>query len=138
LASRIRVLGTGRSDKNDPNDLSMAIAALRTPGLCQLRPTDHTEVLRLPARRNIDIGKHPTRVVCRLHNALMALAPGGIAKELNASDVVALFEGIEPATPVGQARRPGRRAAGGPAPGRRLPDPPAAVREPGLLRPQVR
>jgi len=33
LASRVRVLGTGRSDKNDPNDaLSVAIAALRSPG----------------------------------------------------------------------------------------------------------
>ncbi len=32
LASRVRVLGTGRSDKNDPNDaLSVAIAALRSP-----------------------------------------------------------------------------------------------------------
>ena len=31
LASRVRVLGTGRSDKNDPNDaLSVAIAALRS------------------------------------------------------------------------------------------------------------
>jgi transposase len=34
LAARIRVLGTGRSDKNDPDDaLSVAIAALRTPAL---------------------------------------------------------------------------------------------------------
>ena len=34
LASRIRVLGTGRSDKNDPNDaLSVAVAALRAPAL---------------------------------------------------------------------------------------------------------
>ena len=34
LASRVRVLGTGRSNKNDPNDaLSVAIAALRSPGL---------------------------------------------------------------------------------------------------------
>jgi len=32
LASRIRVLGTGRSDKNDPNDaLSVAIAARPGP-----------------------------------------------------------------------------------------------------------
>ena len=32
LASRIRVLATGRSNKNDPNDaLSVAIAALRAP-----------------------------------------------------------------------------------------------------------
>lgn len=34
LASRVRVLATGRSNKNDPNDaVSVAIAALRSPGL---------------------------------------------------------------------------------------------------------
>ena len=33
LASRVRVLGTGKSDKNDPNDArSVAIAALRVTG----------------------------------------------------------------------------------------------------------
>ena len=48
LASRVRVLGTGRSDKNDPNDaLSVAIAALRSPGLRSVEPADHREVLRL-------------------------------------------------------------------------------------------
>ena len=105
LASRVRVLGTGRSDKNDPNDaLSVAIAALRTPALRLVRGADHGEVLRLLAKRNIDIGSHRTRVVCRLHNALMELAPGGIAKELNASDAVTLLASIEPATPVEQTR----------------------------------
>jgi hypothetical protein len=105
LASRIRVLGTGRSDKNDPNDaLSVAVAALRTPTLREVRPADHAEVLRLLAKRNIDIGSHRTRVVCRLHNAVMELTPGGIAKELYASDAVALLDRIEPATPVHQVR----------------------------------
>jgi transposase len=105
LASRVRVLGTGRSDKNDPNDaLSVAVAALRTPALRPVRGADHGEVLRLLAKRNIDIGKHRTRVVCRLHNAVMELAPGGIAKELNASDAVALLASITPATPVEQTR----------------------------------
>ena len=113
LASRIRVLGTGRSDKNDPNDaLSVAVAALRAPALRQVVAADHAEVLRLLAKRNIDIGNHRTRVVCRLHNLLMELAPGGIAKELNASDAVALLERVEPATPVEAGPpRPGRRAA---------------------------
>ena len=33
LASRARLLSTGRSNKNDPNDaLSVAVAALRSPG----------------------------------------------------------------------------------------------------------
>jgi transposase len=105
LASRIRVLGTGRSDKNDPNDaLSVAIAALRAPSLREVAPADHAQVLRLLAKRNIDIGKHRTRVVCRLHNQLMELSPGGIAKELNASDAVAFLEGVQPARPVEQAR----------------------------------
>jgi transposase len=97
--------GTGRSDNNDRNDaLSVAIAALRTPGLHPVRGADHSEVLRLLAKRTIDIGNHRTRVVCRLHNMLMELAPGGIAKELNASDAVALLAAIEPANPVEQTR----------------------------------
>jgi len=105
LASRVRVLGTGRSDKNDLNDaLSVAIAALRARSLREVAPADHAQVLRLLAKRNIDIGKHRTRVVCRLHNLLMELSPGGIAKELNASDAVALLERVRPATPVEGAR----------------------------------
>ena len=105
LASRIRVLGTGRSDKNDPNDaLSVAIAALRAAALREVVAADHGQVLRLLAKRNIDIGNHRTRVVCRLHNLVMELSPGGIVKELNASDAVALLECVQPATPVEAAR----------------------------------
>ena len=53
LASRVRVLGTGRSDKNDPNDArSVAIAALRAPTLRPVRVEDHATVLRLLAKRN--------------------------------------------------------------------------------------
>jgi transposase len=105
LAARIRVLGSGRSDKNDPNDaLSVAIAALRTPALREVVAAEHSEVLRLLAKRNIDIGNHRTRVVCRLHNLLMELAPGGIAKELNVSDAVALLDRVAPTTPAEVAR----------------------------------
>jgi transposase len=105
LASRVRVLGTGRSNKNDPNDArSVAIAALRAPALRSVAVADHPEVLRLLAKRNLDIGSHRTRVVCRLHAALAALAPGGIAKELNASDAVELLGRIQPTTPVEQTR----------------------------------
>jgi transposase len=105
LVSRVRVLATGRSDKTDPNDaLSVAVAALRAPALREVRAADHAEILRLLAKRNIDIGSHRTRVVCRLHQVLMELVPGGIAKELNASDAIRLLERIEPASPVEQAR----------------------------------
>ncbi len=48
LASRVRVLGTGRSEKNDPNDaFSVAVAALRSDGLRRVEPADHTEIMRL-------------------------------------------------------------------------------------------
>jgi transposase len=105
LASRVRVLGTGRSDKNDPNDArSVAIAALRAPSLRSVEVADHAEVLRLLAKRNLDIGSHRTRVVCRLHAALAELVPGGISKELNASDAIELLAGVQPASPVEQTR----------------------------------
>jgi hypothetical protein len=47
------VLGTGKSDKNDHSDAdSVAIAAIRSPGLRAVQPADHAEVLRLLAKRN--------------------------------------------------------------------------------------
>ena len=74
LASRVRVLGTGRSNKNDPNDaLSVAVAALRSRDLRRVVPVGHSEILRLLAKRNTDIGAQRTRVVCRLHALLAEL-----------------------------------------------------------------
>ena len=105
LASRVRVLGTGKSDKNDPNDArSVAIAALRSPGLRSVQTADHAEVLRLLAKRNQDIGSLRTKLVCRLHAVISSLAPGGIAKELNASDANGLLEAFEPSSPVETTR----------------------------------
>ena len=105
LASRVRVLGTGRSDKTDPNDArSVAIAALRAPGLRSVQTADHVEVLRLLAKANQDIGDLRTKLVNRLHNVIAALAPGGIAKELNASDADVLLGRFEPSTPVEYTR----------------------------------
>ena len=105
LASRVRVLGTGRSNKNDPNDaLSVAIAALRSPGLRSVEPANHREVLRLLAKRNHEIGRLRNMVISRLHAALANLSPGGISKELNASDAVRLLGAFDPMTPVEQTR----------------------------------
>ena len=105
LASRIRVLATNRSNKNDPNDAhSIAIAALRAPMLRSVERADHGEVLRLLAKRNMDIGNHRTRVVCRLHALLAELAPGGIAKEMYVSDADVLMAKLYPETPAQQMR----------------------------------
>jgi hypothetical protein len=47
--------------------------------------------------------KHRTRLVCRLHAPLAELAPGGIAKEMNAFDADRLLAGCSPAPPSSQA-----------------------------------
>jgi transposase len=74
LAPRVRLLGTGRSDKNDRNDArSVAIAALRAPELVPVRVEDHATVLRLLASRNTQLGSAYNKTACRLH----ALCPGG-------------------------------------------------------------
>lgn len=65
----------------------------------------HSEVLRLLAKRNTDIGNQRTRVVCRLYALVAELSAGGIAKEINASDVDRFLEGIDAATPAEQVRR---------------------------------
>ena len=48
MASRVRLLGSGKSQKTDPNDArSVAIAALSHPGLPRVAAEKHSQVLRL-------------------------------------------------------------------------------------------
>jgi transposase len=105
LAARVRVLGTGRSNKNDPNDArSVAVAALRAPRLASVARADHAGVLRLLAKRNTDLGRARNRSACRLHALLAELVPGGIAKQINAASAERLLGGVTPASPVEVAR----------------------------------
>jgi transposase len=105
LAARTRVLGTGRSNKNDLNDaLSVAVTALRTCDLRRVRSVGNSEVLRLLSKRNSDIGRQRSRVASRLHALLVELAPGGIARELNVSNASAFLASITPETAVEQIR----------------------------------
>jgi transposase len=105
LASRVRVLATGRSNKNDPNDAhSIAIAALRAPALRTVQPADHGEVLRLLSKRNSDLGRQRSRVICRLHSLLAELVPGGIAKEMYVSDAEELLATVRPDSPAQHMR----------------------------------
>jgi transposase len=105
LASRVRLLGTGRSEKNDPNDArSVAIAALRAPVLTPVRVEDHATVLRLLARRHSQIAWARNKSVCRLHALVCELVAGGIAKEVVVSQALALLEDFEPAGAVGRER----------------------------------
>jgi transposase len=105
LAARIRVLSSGRSDKNDPNGArSVALAALRAPGLAEVRAEDHATVLRMLAKRHNDLGRLSDKVANRLHAMLCELVPGGIAKEMSHFKARALLERTRPHSAVALER----------------------------------
>ena len=105
LAARVRVLGSSRSNKNDPNDArSVAIAALRAPNIAEVRPADHASVLRLLARRHRQLTSSRTRTACRLHALLADLIPGGSAPKLKADRAQKILDAMTVTTPVEQTR----------------------------------
>jgi transposase len=105
LAARTRLLGSGRSNKNDPNDaLSVAVTALRHRDLRAVRAAGHSELLRLLAKRHRDLSNQRTRMVARLHALAVELSPGGIAKKLNSTDAAKFLAAITPSDPVAQLR----------------------------------
>ena len=106
LASRVRLLGSGKSDKNDPNDArSVAIAALRQPGLAVVRREDHTQVLRMLAKRHLELTSLRTQAACRLHAVLTQLRPGGMGRRLSAKQASRMLQGLRIVDPVGEQRR---------------------------------
>ncbi|MEO6654391.1 MAG: transposase [Ilumatobacteraceae bacterium] len=95
LAARVRVLGTGRSQKNDPNDArSFAIAALRSDRLAQVRPDDHARVLRLVVKRHRGLARLRAKHCTRLHALLLELAAGGIASEMTVTKARGLLKQV--------------------------------------------
>lgn len=83
LASRVRVLGSGRSQKNDPNDArSIAIAALRSDRLQVVTADDHPRVLRMLVKRHRDMARLRTIHCSRLHALLGEMVPGGVRSEI--------------------------------------------------------
>ena len=85
LSARVRVLDSTRSQKNDANDArSVAIVALRNPGLRVVTPEDHVAVLRMLAKRHKQLGlaSLKTQAAARLHAVLAQLIPGGLGKEM--------------------------------------------------------
>jgi transposase len=105
LAARVRLLATGDTNKNDPNDArSVAVAALRSPELRAVQAEDHAAVMKVWAKRHRDLARHRSRVVCRLHAVLCDLVPGGIAGEISAAQAIRLLENVGPVGAVAAAR----------------------------------
>jgi transposase len=106
LASRIRVLSSGKSNKNDRNDArSVAIAALRRDGLAEVKREDEAAVLRMLAKRHRELTSLRTQAVCRLHAILAVLRPGGMGHRLSAKQASRMLQGIGGLDTVGEHRR---------------------------------
>jgi transposase len=105
LAARVRLLATGDSNKNDPNDArSVAVAALRSCDLRVVQAEDHAAVMKMWAKRHRDLARQHTRVACRLHAVLCDLVAGGIAGEISPAQATDLLADIEPQGAVAVAR----------------------------------
>jgi transposase len=105
LAARVRVLSSGRVNKNDPNDArAVAVAALSSPGVKPVAAEDHAGVLRVWAKRNNDLGRLRNKAACRLHSVLCDLVAGGIATEISADAAERLLERVAPANALEAAK----------------------------------
>ena len=106
LASRIRVLSSGRSNKNDENDArSVAVAALRRESLAEVKREDDAAVLRMLAKRHRELTALRTQAVCRLHAMLAVLRPGGMGHRLSAKQASRMLQGLRGLDAVGEERR---------------------------------
>ena len=106
LAAKVRLLGSSKASKNDPNDaLATAIAGLRHCGLRRVVADDHRQAIRMLIRRFDDITARRTQAVCRLHAVLVELIPGGVARRLKADQASAALRRVRSDNPVDVARK---------------------------------
>ena len=97
LAARVRLLGSTKAGKNDPNDaLATAIAGLRHCGLRAVRVEDHTAVIRMVIDRYDDLVALRTQAACRLHVALRELIARGAPRRLGAERAAQLLRSVRP------------------------------------------
>jgi transposase len=106
LAARVRLLQSGNTSKNDPDDAySAAVAALRSKAWRPVVAEDHAVVLKIWAKRHRDLARARNQACCRLHAVLCDLVPGGIGREISAGKAAAILEQVTPSGPAATARR---------------------------------
>src|SRR6266567_925231 len=105
LGARVRLLATGASNKNDPDDaLPVAVAALRSRTRRQVSADDHAAVLRVWSRRHRDLGRAKNQAAGRLRAVLCELVPGGVPEEITAAQATRILRSAQPSGAAGQAR----------------------------------
>jgi transposase len=106
LSAQVRVFATGNGRKTDPVDAhSVALVALRTPNLVQVRVEEDLVVMGMLADRRDELGQARTQVAGRLHRLLLELLPGGAKKFLSARQARSLIAPVRPRDLAGKTRR---------------------------------
>ena len=76
LSAQVRVFATGNGRKTDPAGAhSVALAALRAPGLVQVRVEEDLVVMGMLAGRRDELGQARTQVASRLHGCSWNCCP---------------------------------------------------------------
>ena len=105
LASRVRLLQAGDTNKNDPNDArSVAVAALRSKTAQPVMAEDYPAVLKVWSKRHRDLARLRNQVACRLHAVLCDLFPGGHPKEISAAQAARILDQASPSGAADRAR----------------------------------
>ena len=106
LSAQVRVFATGNGRKTDEVDAhSVALAALRAPGLVQVRVEEDLVVMGMLADRRDELGRARTQVINRLHRLLLELLPGGAKKFLSARQARTMLASVKPRDLAGKTRR---------------------------------
>src|SRR6476469_7484298 len=106
LSAQVRVFATGNGRKTDEVDAhSVALAALRAPGLVQVQVEEDLVVMGMLADRRDELGRARTQVTGRLHRLLLELLPGGAKKFLSARPARTLLAPVRPRDWAGKTRR---------------------------------
>jgi transposase len=106
LSARVRLLGSSKASKNDPNDaLATAVAGLRHRDLRAARVDDHAVVVRLLVDRYDDLVALRTQAACRLHVLLRELVAGGAPRRLSADRAAKILRTARPGDAAGIERK---------------------------------
>ena len=106
LAARVRLFDTGHNRKTDAVDAhSIAMVAVRTPGLREVVADEELEVLRMLTDRRDELARHRVQTVNRLQRLLVELIPGHHKRDLSALQAKALLATARPRDLAGKTRR---------------------------------
>ena len=106
LAARVRLFDTGHNRKTDARDAhSIAIVAVRTPGLRVLRVDGELEALRMLTDRREALTRRRVQTVDRLQALLAELLPGQAKRDITSGQAKAMLATVRPRDVAGKTRR---------------------------------